>query len=94
MAENSDQPDVNEPAELGDWLTSLGTPESLTNMIPKELRELDISSVFRMLGGVGAMTDFTSGRTTESSAELEGGALPVGGHAAERSIRWLPVIRD
>ena len=94
MAENCDQPDVNEPAELGDWLTSLGTPESLTNMIPKELRELDISSVFRMLGGVGAITDTASGGTAEASAELEGGALPVGGHAADRSIRWLPVIRD
>ena len=94
MAENSDQPNVNEPAELGVWLTSLGTPESLTNMLPKELRELDISSIFRMLGGVGAITDFTSGETTEAAAELEGGALPVGGHAADRSIRWLPVIRD
>lgn len=92
MADNSEpldetgSPEVIEPSDVGSWLTSLGAPESLTNMIPRDLREFDVSSVLRLLGGSasGGPSDLEGGTMSDSAAA----------QAPDRSIRWLPVLRE
>lgn len=85
---------ANEPSDVGNWLASMGAPESLTNMIPKDLREFDVSAVLRLLGGAGSSDDVEAEQTTQSSLELEGSAMPVANQASDRFIRWLPILRE
>lgn len=92
MADNSEPLDetesaeVIEPSDVGSWLASLGAPESLTNMIPKDVREFDVSSVLRLLGGPAS----------SEQSDIEGGAISdsAAAQASDRSIRWLPVLRE
>lgn len=94
MAEYGEHSELSDSSDLGSWLASMGTPESLTNMIPKELRELDISSVFRMLGAVGSGGSVTSEESNQPLNQVEGNDLFIPGENSDRCIQWLPIVRD
>jgi hypothetical protein len=72
--------DPAEPTDLGSWLINVGTPESLAGMLPKELRDLDVSAVLNMFSGI----DIARGETDSQSMDT-----PL-----DRSIHWLPIFRD
>ncbi len=70
------------PMELAVWLESLGTPSSITNLMPADLRSVDIGAFMRMLGGVGIET---------SSSQSND---PITSQLERQHIQWLPVSRS
>jgi len=40
--------------DLGSWLTSMGAPESIMELMPSEITGVDLAPLIAMLGGVGA----------------------------------------
>jgi hypothetical protein len=71
-----------EPMELAAWLESLGTPSSITNLMPADLRSIDIGAFMRMLGGVGIE------RSSSHSND------PISSSLERRHIQWLPISRS
>jgi len=75
-----------EPIDLGSWLASLGAPESFMGIVPQEVRDVDISSVLKMLGSVGSQGFGSLGMdVTSGSPDVE---------TVNSGIRWLPIMRD
>jgi hypothetical protein len=70
------------PMELASWLESLGTPSSITNLMPADLRSIDIGAFMRMLGGVGI--------ETSSSHSND----PINSSLERQHIQWLPISRS
>jgi hypothetical protein len=70
------------PMELASWLESLGTPSSITNLMPADLRSIDIGALMRMLGGVGI--------ETSSSHSND----PINSSLERQHIQWLPISRS
>lgn len=82
--------DSVEPMDLGSWLESLGAPESIMGVLPKELRDIDITSVLKMLAAVNTPT-FGS-LSVETVADSSWGTTLDG--TPESAIQWLPIVRD
>jgi len=75
--------DENEGAhganDLGSWLTSMGAPESITDLMPSEITGLDLAPLIAMLGGVGVRSGVRNAGDSEQLAD---------------SIKWLPLDRS
>ncbi|MFY9207693.1 MAG: hypothetical protein WAO33_01130 [Candidatus Nanopelagicales bacterium] len=75
--------DENEGAhganDLGSWLTSMGAPESITDLMPSEITGLDLAPLIAMLGGVGVRSGVRNAGDSERLAD---------------SIKWLPLDRS
>ena len=69
-----------EPTDLGSWLASIGAPESISSMLPKELRDLDVSSVLNMFGAI----DISRGESDSQPTD----------RPTDRIIQWLPILRE
>jgi hypothetical protein len=69
-----------EPTDLGSWLASIGAPESISSMLPKELRDLDVSSVLNMFSA----SDISRGESDSQPTD----------RPADRIIQWLPILRE
>jgi hypothetical protein len=82
--------DSVEPMDLGSWLESLGAPDTIMGVLPKELRDIDITSVLKMLAAVNPPTLGSIG--VETASNSESGQVPSG--ASESAIHWLPIVRD
>lgn len=78
--------DSVEPRDLGEWLASLGAPESITNVLPKELRDIDVSSVLKVLSNVNT--------STFGSITVETAPVTAAVDSPESGIQWLPIVRD
>ncbi len=78
--------DSVEPRDLGEWLASLGAPESITNVLPKELRDIDVSSVLKVLSSVNT--------STFGSITVETAPATAAVDSPESGIQWLPIVRD
>jgi hypothetical protein len=78
--------DSVEPRDLGEWLASLGAPESITNVLPQELRDIDVSSVLKVLSHVNA--------PTFGSITVETAPATAAVNSSESGIQWLPIVRD
>jgi len=75
--------DENEGAhganDLGSWLTSMGAPESIMELMPSEITGLDLAPLIAMLGGVGVRSGVRNVGDSEQLAD---------------SIKWLPLDRS
>lgn len=78
--------DSIEPMDLETWLASLGAPESIMSILPKELREIDVTSVMKMLATVNA--------PSFGSISVETVAVNSSSVDPDSQIQWLPVVRD
>lgn len=82
--------DSVEPMDLGSWLESLGAPDTILGVLPKELRDIDITSVLKMLAAVNPPTFASFGVATASDSE----SGQVSSGTSESAIHWLPIVRD
>ncbi len=82
--------DSVEPMDLGSWLESLGAPDSIMGVLPKEFRDIDITSVLKMLAAVN--TPPFGSMSVETAADSESDTTWEG--TPESAIQWLPVVRD
>lgn len=78
--------DAVEPSDLGSWLASLGAPDSLTGILPKEFREIDISSVVKLLATVNTLPPNT--------LNIESPSDQTSMFRERLEIRWLPIVLD
>lgn len=78
--------DSVEPKDLGEWLASLGTPDTIMSVLPKELRDIDVSSVLKMLATVNAPSFGSVSVETASTTKTR--------DTPESGIQWLPIVRD
>jgi hypothetical protein len=69
-----------EPTDLASWLASVGAPESITSLLPKELRDIDVGAVLNMFGGM----DISRGESDSQPTDW----------SSDRAIQWLPVLRE
>ena len=65
--------------DLGSWLTSMGAPESITDLMPSEITGLDLAPLIAMLGGVGVRSGVRNSADRKQLAD---------------SIKWLPLDRS
>jgi len=70
--------DKKSSSDLGSWLSSMGAPASITEMMPSEITGLDIAPIMSMLGGVGIKSGVRGANA---------------GDATANEIRWLPIVR-
>lgn len=75
----------SEAVDLMSWLTNLGAPDSLTSMLPKEIRAVDMTSVMAMIQSIPLVSD------TVDSVFGQGGKSDPPAHL---TITWLPITRD
>lgn len=65
-------------SDLGSWLSSMGAPASITEMMPSEITGLDIAPIMSMLGGVGIKSGVRGANAGDATAD---------------EIRWLAIVR-
>jgi hypothetical protein len=70
--------DKKSSSDLGSWLSSMGAPASITEMMPSEITGLDIAPIMSMLGGVGIKSGVRGANAGDATAD---------------EIRWLPIVR-
>ena len=70
--------DKKSSSDLGSWLSSMGAPASITEMMPSEITGLDIAPIMSMLGGVGIKSGVRGAKAGDATAD---------------EIRWLPIVR-
>lgn len=69
--------DKKSSSDLGSWLSSMGAPTSITEMMPSEITGLDIAPIMSMLGGVGIKSGVRGANADDATAD---------------EIRWLPIV--
>jgi hypothetical protein len=70
--------DKKSSSDLGSWLSSMGAPASITEMMPSEITGLDIAPIMSMLGGVGIKSGVRGANAGDATAD---------------EIRWLTIVR-
>lgn len=93
---NEENESVN---DLGSWLSSLGAPQSITDLMPSEIAGLDIAPLLSLFNGIvlngSALMESAMRGSELGGVGVKGGLRDAtGGKTSTDAIRWLPVIRS